>query len=90
MPSSRSCRMMRNSCATSLASRLDVGSSRISTWALMSMARAMATICWTASEYEPSGAADVDVEVEAGQQRSGAAAHLAPADRRRSAAAHGR
>ena len=31
-------------------SRLEVGSSRISTSAEMSIARAIATICWTASE----------------------------------------
>ena len=42
--------MIVKSCSTSFASRLEVGSSRISTFASMSTARAIATICWTASE----------------------------------------
>ena len=40
----------RRAASTSLASRLEVGSSRISTLASMSIARAIATSCWTASE----------------------------------------
>jgi hypothetical protein len=42
--------MTRKSWATSPASRLDVGSSRTRTFAEMSMARAIATSCWTAIE----------------------------------------
>src|SRR6185436_727605 len=49
--------MILKSWVTSVASRLDVGSSRISTRACTSIARAIAIICWTASEYVLSGAA---------------------------------
>ena len=47
-------RMSLNSIATSLSSREDVGSSRIRTLHSVSTARAMATICCTASEQLPS------------------------------------
>ncbi len=50
MPWSFRRRITLNSWATSPASRLDVGSSRISTLASTSTALAIATICWTASE----------------------------------------
>ena len=52
-PPSRSRRITRNSSATSSASRLDVGSSRISTRAETAVARAMATSCWTAIGWAP-------------------------------------
>ena len=51
-PSSRSFRMTLKSCSTSLSSRLEVGSSRIRILDESSRTRAMATICWTAIEYE--------------------------------------
>ena len=44
--------MSWKSLATSLSSREEVGSSRISTLQFMSTARAMATICCTAREQE--------------------------------------
>ena len=53
VPPSRSRRITRNSSATSSASRLDVGSSRISTRAETAVARAMATSCWTAIGWAP-------------------------------------
>ena len=51
MPSSRSLRMTAKSCAVSWTVRLEVGSSRTRTWAEeMTSARAMAAICWMATE----------------------------------------
>ena len=67
--------MTRNSCATSSASRLEVGSSRISTSAWTSMARAMATSCWTASEYVPSSALTSMSRSQPREQLAGAPAH---------------
>ena len=56
MPSPRSRSMTSKSCVVSRTVKLDVGSSRIRTLAEeMSSARAMAAICWMATEYEPSG-----------------------------------
>ena len=45
-----SIRMISNSFCTSSVDKLDVGSSKISTFAEISTARAMATICCTATE----------------------------------------
>ncbi len=56
IPSSRSDRSTLSSCSTSPASRLDVGSSSTSTRADTSSARAIATICCTAIDWEPSPA----------------------------------
>ena len=51
MPSLLQLPQTSKSCATSCWSRLDVGSSRISTSrARCRVARAIATICWTAIE----------------------------------------
>ena len=47
-PVARSSRMTAKSCSTSPRSRLDVGSSRIRTRASRTMARLIATSCWTA------------------------------------------
>ncbi len=56
MPSSRSRRITRKSCSVSWTVRLDVGSSRTSTFAEeITSARPIAVICWIATEYEPSG-----------------------------------
>ncbi len=49
MPSSRSRRSTANRRATSSSSRLEVGSSSTSTWAETLKARAIATICCTAT-----------------------------------------
>ena len=63
------------------ASRLEVGSSRISTLAEMSIARAIATICWTASEYVPTAARSTSMSrSSAREQLRGPPAHLAPVD----------
>ena len=48
-------RMIANSAAVSLASRLAVGSSSTSTRVSSSSARAIATSCCTATEKDPSG-----------------------------------
>ena len=56
IPEPRSLRITPKSCSVSCASRLDVGSSRIRIRAdEISSARAMAAICWIATEYEPRG-----------------------------------
>ena len=54
-PESRTLRMIANRSLTSLASSEEVGSSRISTLALITIARAMATSCCIAMEMELSG-----------------------------------
>ena len=55
-PSLLSLSMTSKSCVVSRTVRLEVGSSRMRTLAEeMSSARAMAAICWIATEYEPSG-----------------------------------
>ena len=54
-PWSRSRRMTANSCSTSVASRLDVGSSRMSTLESVTIARLIATSCCIASESDDSG-----------------------------------
>ena len=51
-PESRTLRMIANRSLTSLASSEEVGSSRISTLALITIARAMATSCCMAMEME--------------------------------------
>ena len=53
-PRSRRARTTSNSRATSSASRLDVGSSRMSTRASTTIAREIATSCCTASEWDDS------------------------------------
>ncbi len=56
MPSLFSLRITLKSCSVSWVVRLEVGSSRIRILAEdISSARAMAAICWMATEYEPSG-----------------------------------
>ena len=56
-PDARTRSTTSKSSSTSRVSRLDVGSSRISTWASISMARAIETSCWTAIECDSSGEA---------------------------------
>lgn len=55
MPRPRSRRITANSARTSSSSRLEVGSSRISTRADTPKARAIATICCTATGKPASG-----------------------------------
>ena len=67
-PSSRSLRMTRKSCSVSWASRLDVGSSRMSNRAEeCSSDRAIAAICWIATGVRAERLGHVDVDVEAGE-----------------------
>ncbi len=80
VPPSRRRRITRNSSATSSASRLDVGSSRISTRALTAVARAMATSCWMAIGCAPRVEPGIDGQVELAQQFPGAAVHRAVVD----------
>ena len=61
----RSSRMTAKSCSTSPRSRLDVGSSRISTRESRTIARLIATSCWMASEWLDSDRAGVDLQAEA-------------------------
>ena len=53
-PSSRSLRIRTNSFSTSSSSREEVGSSRIRTLHFISTARAIAIICWIATEHSSS------------------------------------
>ena len=72
-PRSRRARTTSNSRATSSASRLDVGSSRMSTRASTTIAREIATSCCTASECDGQRRLRVDVEVDASRRCSRAA-----------------
>ena len=54
--------MTAKSCSTSPRSRLDVGSSRISTRASSTMARLIATSCWMAIEWLDEHRAGVDLQ----------------------------
>ncbi|MEK8107013.1 hypothetical protein NKG94_21145 [Micromonospora sp. M12] len=55
----------------------------------MSIARAMATICWIAREYEPSGALTSRSRSRRAS-RARARRRTSPSGRRRGAGAHGR
>ncbi len=79
-PDARTRSTTSNSSSTSRVSRLDVGSSRISTWASISIARAIDTSCWTAIECDSSGERRVDVEVQLLEHGGGTPAHLRPVD----------
>ena len=71
--------MTSNSCSTSAASRLEVGSSRISTFESVTIARLIATSCCIASEIDESGSrVSRCVEAELGERLLGAAVGRLP------------
>ena len=82
--------MTANSCSTSPRSRLEVGSSRMSTFASSTIARLMATSCWIAIEWLDSSGARVDVQAEVLEVARGLAVGGLPVDAAGARAARGR
>ena len=80
MPSSLSRRITSNSCSTSPASRLEVGSSRISTLGGDVDGPGDRHHLLDGQRVRAERRRDVEVEVEPGQQLGRAPAHLAPPD----------